>query len=63
MSAQQISILAQVNTLMVRRSIALGKLTRAYIAGVRYTSPELVQLRTFARAARDRAQFLMAQIG
>ena len=63
MSAQQINILTAVNQLMVRRGIALGKLARAYMAGVKYNSPELVQLRTFAQASRDRANYLMAQIG
>jgi hypothetical protein len=63
MSAQQINILAQINTLMVRRSIALGKLTRAYLAGVKSNSPELHQLDTFARAAYSRVQFLKAQLG
>lgn len=63
MSTQQINILAQVNTLMVRRGIALGKLTRAYMNGVKSNNPEIIQLQTFARAARDRAQFLLAQLG
>ena len=63
MSAQQINILAQINTLMVRRSIALGKFTRAYLAGVKLNTPELRQLDTFARAAYSRVQFLKAQLG
>lgn len=63
MSTQQINLLAQVNMLMVRRGIALNKLARAYMNGVKSSSPELVQLQTFARAARDRAQFLLAQLG
>lgn len=63
MSAQQINILTQINTLMVRRSIALGKLTRAYRAGYRPNTPELEQLRIFARAAYSRVLFLKAQLG
>ena len=63
MSAQQINILAQINTLMVRRSIALGKLARAYLAGVKLNTPEFAQLDTFARAAYTRAQHLKAQLG
>lgn len=63
MSAQQIDTLAQINTLAVRRSIALGKITRAYLAGVKSNSPELRQLDTFARAAYTRVQFLKAQLG
>lgn len=62
MSAQQINILTQINTLMVRRSIAIGKITRAAVAG-KYDSPEVAQLRTFARAAATRVQFLKAQLG
>ena len=63
MSAQQINVLEAVNQLMVRRGIALGKLARAYMAGVKYNTPELVQLRTFAQAALSRSRHLMAQIG
>ncbi len=63
MSAQQINILAQVNTLMVRKSIATHKFIRALSSGVKASNPELQELSTFIRAARDRAQFLMAQIG
>lgn len=63
MSAQQINILTQINTLMVRRSIALGKLTRAYVSGVKLNTPEFAQLETFARAAYSRVQFLKAQLG
>jgi hypothetical protein len=64
MSAHQINILAQINTLMVRRSIALGKLTRAYMASSnKLNSPEFAQLDTFARAAYSRVQFLKAQLG
>jgi hypothetical protein len=63
MSTQQINILAQINTLAVRRSIALGKLTRAYLAGVKPNTPEFAQLETFARAAYTRVQFLKSQLG
>lgn len=63
MSAQQINTLEAVNQLMVRRGIALGKLARAYMTGVKYNTPELVQLRTFAQAALSRSRHLMAQIG
>lgn len=63
MSTQQINILAQVNTLMVRRSIALGKLTRAYLSGVKLNTPEFAQMETFARAAYTRVQFLKSQLG
>lgn len=63
MSAQQINILAQINTLAVRRSIALGKLTRAYLAGVKLNTPEFAQIETFARAAYTRVQFLKGQLG
>lgn len=63
MSAQQINILAQVNTLMVRKSIATHKFIRALSSGVKASNPELQELATFIRAARDRAQFLMAQLG
>lgn len=62
MSAQQINILTQVNTLMVRRTIAINRITRAAIAG-KYDTPEIAQLRTFARAAASRADFLMANLG
>lgn len=63
MSAQQINILAQVNQLMVRKSIATHKFMRALSSDVKATTPELQELATFIRAARDRAQFLMAQLG
>ena len=63
MSTQQINILTQVNTLMVRRSIAIGKLTRAYLSGVKLNTPEFAQLETFARAAHTRVQFLKSQLG
>lgn len=56
MSTQQINLLAQVNTLMVRSGIAIHRAERA-------ASTEADRLMTFARAARDRAQFLMAQLG
>lgn len=56
MSTQQINLLAQVNTLMVRSGIAIHRAERAAQA-------EADRLMTFARAARDRAQFLMAQLG
>lgn len=56
MSTQQINILAQVNTLMVRSSIAIHRARRT-------TRAEAEQLMTFARAAGDRAKFLMAQLG
>lgn len=55
-------ILTQVNTLMVRRGIALHQIARNAYTG-RYDSAEMARLRTFARAAQTRAQFLMAQIG
>lgn len=56
MSTQQINTIAQVNTLRVRSSIAYHRAQRA-------TSAEAARLMTFARAAGDRAQFLMAQLG
>lgn len=56
MSAQQINILAQVNTLRVRSSLAYHRAQRA--AGA-----EAERLMAFARAAGDRAQFLMSQLG
>lgn len=63
MSTQQINILAQVNQLMVRKSIATHKFIRALSSGVKASNPELQELATFIRAARDRAQFLMTQLG
>lgn len=55
-------VLIQVNTLMVRRGIALGKIRRAILAGVGNT-PEVNDLRTFAQAALSRSRHLMSQIG
>jgi hypothetical protein len=63
MSAQQINILEAVNQLMVRKSIATHKFIRALPSGVKASNPELQELSTFIRAARDRANYLMAQIG
>ncbi len=63
MSTQQINILAHVNQLMVRKSIATHKFIRALSSGVKASNPELQELATFIRAARDRAQFLMTQLG
>lgn len=63
MSTQQINILAQVNQLMVRKSIATHRFIRALSSGVKASNPELQELATFIRAAHDRAQSLMAQLG
>jgi hypothetical protein len=46
---------------MVRRGIALHQIARNARAG-RYDSAEMTRLRTFARAAQIRAQFLLAQM-
>lgn len=54
-------ILAQVNTLMVRRGIALHRIERILLSGV--NRAEVKALETFARAAQSRARHLLAQLG
>lgn len=50
-------ILTQVNTLMTRAGIAIHQAERAM------DRAQAEALATFARAARSRARFLMAQLG